>query len=304
MVRRPLVTVVLMFAALFGTMTLFKYVPKIFFPDSDRPTFESKLNWYPVPPSNAPPKSCRRSSATCTIIFNGDRTTRRNRQCIGAWRIGWCTALGIIHRPRWTRYYLGANPGTGQQRLCPDPRSAHERAAMEHDMATFADWAADNLPEAKVDLAPRSMGPAVKYPVQFRLAGKNARELFHYVDVVKAKLRTVPQIGTVVDDWGIRSKKLVVRIDQARARRAGVTSQDVATSMRAHFSGLRVSDFREDEHVIPVVMRATEADRDDLSKLETYRLPLKEAEKAYRCSRSPTLSSSGNHRKFYAATGA
>ena len=47
-----------------------------------------------------------------------------------------------------------------------------------------------------------------------------------------------------------------MEIDQERARRAGVTSTDVAQALSAHFDGARVTSYREGDKVIPVVFRA------------------------------------------------
>ena len=49
----------------------------------------------------------------------------------------------------------------------------------------------------------------------------NFESLFDLVDAVKAALRSIPGAATVTDDLGMRSKKLVVAVDQPRARRAG-----------------------------------------------------------------------------------
>jgi multidrug efflux pump len=50
---------------------------------------------------------------------------------------------------------------------------------------------------------------------------------FAIVDRVKAQLKNIPGSKNIADNWGPRTKKLGVHIDQARARRAGLTSQDV-----------------------------------------------------------------------------
>jgi multidrug efflux pump subunit AcrB len=44
---------------------------------------------------------------------------------------------------------------------------------------------------------------------------------------------------------------------------------DIAVSLQTILSGLSISEFREEEDVIPVVMRGHTADRQDISKLET-----------------------------------
>jgi multidrug efflux pump subunit AcrB len=50
-----------------------------------------------------------------------------------------------------------------------------------------------------------------------------------------------------------------VRIDEARAQRAGVTNQDVALSLQTVFSGFATTEYREDDKVIPVTLRSEQA---------------------------------------------
>ncbi|MDX1389288.1 MAG: efflux RND transporter permease subunit, partial [Acidobacteriota bacterium] len=58
-------------------------------------------------------------------------------------------------------------------------------------------------------------------------------------------------------------------VNQPRARRAGVTSQDVAISLQTFLSGLEATEFREDDKLIPVTLRSVAAERQDIDKLET-----------------------------------
>ena len=50
-------------------------------------------------------------------------------------------------------------------------------------------------------------------------------------------------------------------VDQARARRAGVTSQEVANSLSAYLDGTPVTDYREGDKTIPLVVRGLESER-------------------------------------------
>lgn len=116
---------------------------------------------------------------------------------------------------------------------------------------------------------PLDYGPPVEAPVQVRLSGEEADELFRLVDKTKAKLAAIPGAKNISDNWGIRTKKIVVKVDQPRARRAGVTSYDIAISLQTILTGLETTQFREKDKIIPITMRAEAADRQDLGKLET-----------------------------------
>ena len=57
-------------------------------------------------------------------------------------------------------------------------------------------------------------------------------------------------------------------VDQERALRAGVTSNDVAYSLRAGLSGIEMTQYREGDQLIPVTLRSVASDRQDISKLD------------------------------------
>ncbi len=84
-----------------------------------------------------------------------------------------------------------------------------------------------------------------------------------------AQLRTIPGTKNITDDWGVRSKKLVIDVDQPRARRAGVTNQDIAISLQTALSGFETTQYRERDEIIPVTLRSSIASRTDLTKLES-----------------------------------
>jgi multidrug efflux pump subunit AcrB len=93
--------------------------------------------------------------------------------------------------------------------------------------------------------------------------------LFAITDQVRARLTAVEGTRNIVDDWGRRTKKLMVNVSQPRARRAGVSSWDIAVSLQTVLSGFETTEYREGDDVIPVVMRSVAADREDLGKIES-----------------------------------
>ena len=118
-------------------------------------------------------------------------------------------------------------------------------------------------------LNPLQLGPPITSPVQVRLSGRDEDTLFDIVDAVKVQLRAIPGTKNISDDWGVRSKKLVVDVDQPRARRAGVTNQDIAISLQTALSGFETTQYREEDEIIPVTLRSSVASRTDLTKFES-----------------------------------
>ena len=102
-----------------------------------------------------------------------------------------------------------------------------------------------------------------------RVSGEDIDVLFGLADSVKAKLAEMPGTKNIGDDWGQRTKKINVNINEPRARRSGITHQDIALSLLSVLSGYDATDYREGDEVIPVEVRSVAADRQDLGKLES-----------------------------------
>ena len=148
--------------------------------------------------------------------------------------------------------------------------NATSRGAITDELIPrIAAFCRERFPELEVTLNPLQLGPPVSAPVQVRLAGRDPDRLLDLVDAVKARLRSIPGATTITDDWGMRSKKLVVAVDQPRARRAGVTNEDVAVSLQTALSGFETTQYREGETIIPVTLRSTLASRTDVTKLDS-----------------------------------
>ena len=130
----------------------------------------------------------------------------------------------------------------------------------------------ENFPDVKPDIRSLVNGPPVMDPIEVRISGEEIDEVFAIVDRVKTQLAAIPGTKNISDNWGAWTKKLVVSIDQPRARRAGLTSQDVAVSLQTVLSGFETTQYREKDEVIPVALRSVEADRHDLGKLESLNI--------------------------------
>ena len=70
----------------------------------------------------------------------------------------------------------------------------------------------------------------------------------------------------------MRSRKLVVKINQTKANLAGVTNRDIAISLRTYLTGFQTGEYREDDKVIPIVMRNANMEQIDIGRLESLNI--------------------------------
>jgi multidrug efflux pump subunit AcrB len=124
------------------------------------------------------------------------------------------------------------------------------------------------IPGARIDVRQLENGKPVGVPVAFRIQGDDIQQLRDIADRAKAILRKSPLVERVRDSWGADSFQVKMEVDSDRANAAGLTNYDVALSSAVGFSGYPVGQLRENDKLIPIMMRLRSAERAQLSDVE------------------------------------
>ncbi|GAB1232976.1 efflux RND transporter permease subunit [Ferrigenium sp. UT5] len=132
-----------------------------------------------------------------------------------------------------------------------------------------ADFAAIQLRVVRLE-----NGPPIGYPVQFRVIGDDLVVLRQAAEDVGAVLRADPSLRNVNFDWNEKVKSVRVEVDQDKARRLGVSSQDVARALQGWLNGLPLTQYREGDQLIEVVWRGKKSDTRFLNRLPDLDIPL------------------------------
>ena len=181
--------------------------------------------------------------------------------------VSWSVYIGLGGAPRYRLSYDNQTTGPETARFL---LTATSRAAALGVIERIERFCYENYPSMTASWRAEKMGPPVSFPVEVRVSARDRATLFQVVDQVKAWLRGHSGMRSIRDDWGLRTKKLRIEIDQARARRAGLTSEDIAVSLQAGLSGLSTTEFRDGNTAIPILLRSVEADRRDVGKIESF----------------------------------
>ncbi len=234
-----------------------RFIPSIFFPPNDRPTLTVELDL----PAATP---IERTDAVVAQIEQFMLNNLMAGDNGGAGIVNWAAFVG--QGP--PRFFLSVNPEP------PNPAygillvNTSSRDVIETGViAPLERYIKSSFPDVNATIYPLPMGPPVTSPVAVRLSGRNTEVLFHIVDAVRAKLASIPGARQVSDNWGARSKKVVVEIDETRARLAGVSHQDIAISMQTYLTGIETTEYREDDKLIPVILRSRSDERLDPSRI-------------------------------------
>jgi multidrug efflux pump len=143
-------------------------------------------------------------------------------------------------------------------------KNLEQREALRSDLLKLFE---SDFPSLRASVLRLENGPPVGFPVQFRVDGsdiKKIREVAHRIaDIMRANENLVNvQLG-----WEEPSKVLKVQIDQEKARLLGVSSVDIANMLNGAMSELYITEFREGNERIDLVVRGAELERKQLSRL-------------------------------------
>jgi len=255
--RHPVISILCAFGLFFLSLMGFRYIPKSFFPDSDQPTFTAKMEL----PIGTAIEETNRIVRSIDGFVKKELTPSSSRE------------EGITH---WSAY-----AGQGAPRFiltyAPDPPTpglaywifkVSDYRQIPELMVRLRDYVTENFPDAKLNTHALTNGPPITNPIEVRISGREADELFGLVEEVKTQLGGIAGTLNIDDNWGPRAKKITVGVNQARARRTGLSSQDIAISLQTMLSGLETTQYREGDKIIPIVLRSSAGDRGDYGKLE------------------------------------
>jgi len=244
------VTALLLVIALQG----FGALPKLFFPPSDRIYFTVELEL----PTGTSIETMEALVEELDLFFAEEK-----QDSASSGLVNWVSYIGS----GGPRFVLSHNPRQASPNFSLIVVNMREAGFIDRMRAKISEFSRDRYPDLQLKTRLIENGPSVDNPVEIRLSATDSNKLFAAVDELKAQLRELGGLNTIIDDWGQRQKKLEVRIDQTRAIRSGITNEDIAISMQAGLSGIKLTEYREGEDVIPVVLRSEASTLDDINKV-------------------------------------
>ncbi len=228
---------------------VFKLIPTIFFPPNDREMFVIDF-WQPY---------------GTDIRRTEERVSQLEEFLVKQEGIDSVGSFVGSGGPRW---YLSLSPEQDNPNYAFVIINTATYEAVAGLMAKTRAYLDANFPDTRHTVKQLESGTPVGTPIQIRISGKDMDDLYEARNLIAQTISKVPGVYNIHDDWGEWAKKLLVNVNQEQAKRAGMTSQDIALSLKTQFSGAQATEFREGDEVIPILVRSQEAFREDLGKIE------------------------------------
>jgi len=127
----------------------------------------------------------------------------------------------------------------------------------------------ERLPGVNTRVTDMFLGPTDSSVIEIQVKGPDLDYLYASAAKIEGLLGEIPGMIDIRNNWQGRVSKILVQVDQARARRAGVTSRDIANTLETFFSGRAVTEFREGDDIFPVMVRGDKAERQNLDRLKS-----------------------------------
>ena len=245
------------FLAFFVSLFGFTKIPFIFFPDSDRNLITIDIN---LPQGN-------KIESTTKVVkeieqYMLDSLKVKDTRTTGV--LDWSSYIGEGPES-YDLGYSADEANSNYAHILVNTSSFNQNNNM---IAKIDNFTFNNFPNADIKVGSLGAGGG-GIPIEIKISGNSPNELSKITAAVKLRLSKIEGTKNVKDDWGPKSKKFLIEIDQNRAQTAGVTSQDIATSLRTVLDGFKTGEYREDDKSIPILMRSDVNQQQSLASLET-----------------------------------
>lgn len=107
-------------------------------------------------------------------------------------------------------------------------------------------------------------GPPAGYPVQYRLSGPDIPQLKIEAEKLRRIVAAQPQVTAVNLDWNEQSLAVKAQLDQDKIKALGLSSDLVGRLVALQLSGVTVTQFRENDLLIDVVLRTPRNEHRDV----------------------------------------
>lgn len=221
---------------LIGAVVVLAHVPYDFLPKSDRKQFQIPITLEPGTSSRATLQTVRDIS----LWLNTDQDIVDSISYVG---------------DGGPRIVLGLNPPISAPDTAYFTVSVREGADIDLVIERTRSYLLSKHPEVQAQPTRFSMATTEAGVAIYRVVGPDEAVLRDVAENIEGYLQALPGTLDVRNDWQIRLVRYNVVVDQYKARRAGVSSRDIAQALQMRNGGVEVSSMQDGETTVPIIVR-------------------------------------------------
>ncbi|MHC5233132.1 efflux RND transporter permease subunit [Brucella sp. LJL56] len=243
-------TIALFLVSVFGM----GFIERQFFPQSDRP--ELVLDWTLPQNSSITDTKAQMEKFEATMLKDNPDVDH------------WSTYIG----EGAIRFILSfdvqpANPYFGQMVVVAKDLEARDRLKQKFNEVLRKDYVGTDVYVKYLEL-----GPPVGRPVQYRVSGPDIQKLRGVAQDFAGILSSDKRLGVVSYNWNEPGRVIRVDVMQDKARKLGISSKDIATTLNGIVGGITITQVRDSIYLIDVIARAQKHERDSIDTLQSLQI--------------------------------
>lgn len=131
---------------------------------------------------------------------------------------------------------------------------------------------AEALPDALGFGVKFELGPGGKGKIQARFLGPDPEVLRRLAEQAEAVMRETPNTKAQRTDWRQRVKVLRPQLVEERANLLGITKNELSDAIRQAYQGATVGVYREGDLLLPIIVRAPDEERGEITQLDNIQI--------------------------------
>jgi multidrug efflux pump subunit AcrB len=137
--------------------------------------------------------------------------------------------------------------------------TVHDHRVIDELRDEYYRWIGEKLPSINPRIHKVLLGPG-KPPVEPTFYGPDPNELRRLGNEASQILKEAGAVA-IRNEWGDRKLEVRPVFDEDRAAKVGVSREDFANTLEMNFEGFKAGIYREKDELLPIYVRASEADR-------------------------------------------
>ncbi|WP_027398686.1 efflux RND transporter permease subunit [Anaerovorax odorimutans] len=251
--KRVLIITVIVFC--FSGFSLTHFVPKEFFPDATRPELIVDLTL----PQGSSIEETQRCAQKLSEAIKDDKNIENYSFYVGR---------------SASRFVLSFEPGRQASNTAEFVIVAKDLKAREKVNKYLDDLFANGFESVNSHIRVIQNGPPSAYPVMLRISGNDVDTVKDIANQVRKVMEKDEDLYNVNLDWYEKIKVMHVEIDQNKIKELELDSQQISGALQAQISGKTVSQFREDDKTVDIVLKEGQFSTSALSNLENLSIPI------------------------------
>lgn len=255
--KNRMATTLVLLVLLAMSLRGFGYVEQSFFPPSTRPQF--MLNYW-LPQGT----HIKETEANLSKVVEYLRSDAMQKN--GVTNVAQFVGQGAM---RFLLTYAPEERNSAYGLLLIDVEDSHKIDGLIDQINVYAK---EHFSDAMIFSRKFVLGPGDPAKIHARFRGADPAILRKLADECELLMHAEPTVTDVRNDWRQRVPMIKPIVSETASRNAGITRSQIASALQMTFSGEVAGMYREDDDLLPIIIRSPEVERSNIDNLHNIQV--------------------------------